>query len=69
MEVTVCDPEHDLYLRLPQGSTAQVAILQAGCPSARWSSPTVPGASVEANDAVFEVFQERLFRSNLRPRN
>ncbi|MDE0235213.1 MAG: hypothetical protein OXM62_09405, partial [bacterium] len=30
MEVTVCDPEHDLYLRLPQGSAAQVAILQAG---------------------------------------
>ena len=29
MEVTVCDPEHDLYLRLPEGTTARVAILQA----------------------------------------
>ena len=29
MEVRVCDPEHDLYLRLPEGTTAQVAILQA----------------------------------------
>ncbi len=29
MEVRVCDPEHDLYLRLPEGTTARVAILQA----------------------------------------
>ena len=30
MQTTVSDPEHDLYLRLPQGTSAQVAILQAG---------------------------------------
>ena len=27
---TVSDPEHDLYIRLPEGTSAQVAILQAG---------------------------------------
>lgn len=51
MEVKVCDPEHDLYLRLPQGSTAQVAILQAGSVSVgeveliQWSFPDTPLSS------------------------
>ena len=46
MEVTVCDPEHDLYLRLPEGTTAQVAILQAGSTTIgeveliQWSFPS-----------------------------
>ncbi|MDE0232576.1 MAG: SIS domain-containing protein [bacterium] len=44
-------------------------LLESGITMPTFVSPTVPGASVEANDAVFEVFQERLFRSNLRPRN
>ncbi len=30
IQTTVSDPEHDLYLRLPEGTSAQVAILQAG---------------------------------------
>ena len=48
MEVTVCDPEHDLYLRLPQGTTARVAILQAGSTTIgeveliQWSFPAHP---------------------------
>lgn len=48
MEVTVRDPEHDLYLRLPEGTTAQVAILQAGSITIgeveliQWSFPTDP---------------------------
>lgn len=48
MEVTVCDPEHDLYLCLPRGTTAQVAILQAGSITIgeveliQWSFPTGP---------------------------
>ena len=48
MEVTVCDPEHDLYLRLPQGTSARVAILQAGSVTIgeveliEWSFPASP---------------------------
>ena len=30
IQTPVSDPEHDLYLRLPEGTSAQVAILQAG---------------------------------------
>jgi len=44
-------------------------LLESGITMPTFVTPTVPGASVEANDAVFEVFQERLFRSNLRPRS
>jgi catechol 2,3-dioxygenase-like lactoylglutathione lyase family enzyme len=51
MEVTVNDPEHDLYLRLPEGTTAQVAILQAGSVTIgeveliEWSFPSSPPAA------------------------
>lgn len=30
VQTTVGDPEHDLYLRLPRGTSADVAILQSG---------------------------------------
>lgn len=43
-------------------------LLERGIIMPTFVSPTVPGASVEGNDAVFEVFEERLHRSHLRPR-
>ena len=43
-------------------------LLERGITMPTFVSPTVPGASVEGNDAVFNVFQERLHKSYLRPR-
>ncbi|MCQ3803047.1 MAG: VOC family protein [bacterium] len=54
MQTTVSDPEHDLYLRLPEGTSAQVAILQAGSVTIgeveliQWSFPSSPPSATPA---------------------
>ena len=52
IHTTVSDPEHDQYLRLPPGTSAEVAILQSGANTVgeveliQWSFPTnAPPAS------------------------
>ena len=42
-------------------------LLDQGITMPTFVSPTVPGASVEGNDAVFEAFRARLERVGLRP--
>ena len=48
MQTTVSDPEHELYLRLPPGTSARVAILQSGSKTVgeveliQWSFPSAP---------------------------
>ena len=42
-------------------------LLDRGITMPTFVSPTVPGGSVEGNDAVFDAFRERLERAGLRP--
>ena len=54
IQTTVNDPEHDLYLRLPEGTSAEVAILQAGSVTVgeveliRWSFRSSPPPATPA---------------------